>query len=132
MNTVEIFAKRAEGKGGKVNEPASIADSFANIFEAGIVLPPFLSAHVTALFYFILFFCQAHFFMLRGLESIHRKATATAVVAAVHAPCVSFTRGCAPPVLFNRELCPIFSKRSERPHINTLPELLHIKQKLSL
>lgn len=35
-------------------------------------------------FYFILF-CQAHFFMLRGSESIHRKAVAAATVAVMHA-----------------------------------------------
>lgn len=35
-------------------------------------------------FYFILF-CQAHFFMLRGSESIHRKAVAAATAAMMHA-----------------------------------------------
>lgn len=43
------------------------------------------SSPVAALFFYFILFCQAHFFMLRGSESIHRKAVAAATVAVMHA-----------------------------------------------
>lgn len=45
---------------------------------------PSTCSPVVLFFYFILF-CQAHFFMLRGSESIHRKVVAAATVAMMHA-----------------------------------------------